>query len=60
MFKETSQFYRVEETEQKPDQVVDISNWSIGELTPYPLGTRSKSEVFSSKSINGKYISKIT
>lgn len=49
MFATRSQFYKPKETEQKPDEVVDVSGWSIGDsFTPYPDGTRAKFDVFCS------------
>lgn len=42
MFKTHSQFYKPKNTEQKPNEVVDVSNWSIGDLTPYSEGARDK------------------
>lgn len=42
MFKKHSQFYKPGETEQKPNEMVDVTNWSIGELSIYPEGARAK------------------
>lgn len=38
-----SQYYKPKSTEQQPTQVVDVSHWSIGDLTPYSEGARDKS-----------------
>lgn len=43
MFTTNSQYYKPEATEQKLNEVVDVSNWSIGDLTPYSEGARDKS-----------------
>ena len=42
MFTTNSQFYKPASTEQKPNQGVDVSSWSIGDLTPYSEGARDK------------------
>ena len=42
MFTTHSQFYKPAATEQKPNAVVDVSEWSIGDLTPYSEGARDK------------------
>ncbi len=55
MFTSKSQFYNNSETEQKPNQVVDVSDWSIGDLSPYREGTRDKSLVVSPVAINSNY-----
>lgn len=47
MFYPNSQFYKPDNTEQKPDEVVDITGWAIGNsFKYYPDGTRAKFEVF--------------
>ncbi|MEI7669515.1 MAG: hypothetical protein WCJ33_05495 [Pseudomonadota bacterium] len=47
MFTTHSQFYKHKETEQKPNEAVDVSDWAIGSsFSPYPDGTRAKFEVF--------------
>lgn len=46
-FQKYSQFYRPSGTEQKPDQIIDITGWSLGaELDPYPEGTRDKYKTY--------------
>jgi hypothetical protein len=57
MFAKCSQFYKVKETEQLKDQVVDVSNWSIGsELVQYPEGARAKFEFESLEKIDYKFL----
>lgn len=44
-FQQHSQYY-TPQTDQQPDQIVDISTWAIGgEFTHHPEGTRAKYEV---------------
>lgn len=45
-FQNYSQFYKPPETDQAPNQIVDISTWSVGgDFNPYAEGTRAKFEV---------------
>ncbi len=37
-----SQFYKSGESEQQTNQIVDVTQWSIGDLSPYAEGTRDK------------------
>ena len=47
MFTTRSQFYKPKDTEQKPNEVVDITGFSIdGSFSSYPDGSRAKFEVF--------------
>lgn len=56
MFKKYSQFYKSKETEQKPNAVVDITGWSIGELSPYQEGARDKGIVESPDKLSYKFL----
>ncbi len=48
MFTTDSQFYKPKDTEQKPNEVVDITDFSLdGSFSSYPDGSRAKFEVFS-------------
>lgn len=47
MFNPNSQFYKPANTEQQPNEVVDITSWAIGgSFAHYPDGSRAKFEVF--------------
>jgi len=47
MFTTRSQFYKPNDTEQKPNEVVDITGFSLdGSFSSYPDGSRAKFEVF--------------
>lgn len=48
MFTAHSQYYKPILTEQKRPEIVDVSNWSIGDLTAYPEGARDKALLESS------------
>lgn len=56
MFKQHSQFYKLAETGQKPDEVVDVTGWSIGDLSPYQEGARDKSLVESPEKVAYKFL----
>lgn len=46
-FTQHSKFYTLDAEQQQADQVVNISEWSIGgDFNPYEQGTRAKFEVF--------------
>ena len=44
-FQQHSQYYKPEKTEQYPQQIVDVSDWSIGDLEIYEEGARDKAKV---------------
>ncbi len=37
-----SQFYKPDTNEQQTNQIVDVTQWSLGDLSPYAEGTRDK------------------
>lgn len=55
MFNQYSQFYKPKATEQKPNEVVDVTEWSIGDKNIYPEGAREKFDVESPKNIVSSY-----
>lgn len=56
MFRQYSQFYKPAETEQKPNEVVDVTGWSLGDLSPYQEGARDKALVESPEEIPYKFL----
>ncbi len=56
MFQQESQFYKPKDTEQKPDEVVDVTRWSIGELEIGREGKREKFEADSPTTTPYKFL----
>lgn len=56
VFERYSQFYKSEETEQRPDQVVDITNWSFGEFDPYSEGSKPKYTVRTPSKVDWSFL----
>lgn len=56
MFTTQSQFHKPAATEQTHAQIVDVSNWSIGDLTPYSEGARDKALLESPRAASWPFI----
>jgi hypothetical protein len=57
MFNTRSQFCKPKETEQQPNEAVDITSWAIGgSFAYYPDGTRAKFEVFCTSDTPYKFL----
>lgn len=57
LFQQQSRFYLPDDQQQQPDKIVDVTRWPLGhEFTPYPEGTRSKSELFCPSDITQPFL----